>query len=87
MSRVWTSIFSERIISRKIRGLRVDKPYLTVEDVAELLQVSVETVRGYINRKKNKLPAFKVGREWRVRKTDLDRWVEENMNIREDDNA
>lgn len=59
----------------------MEKPYLTVEEVAEMLQVSVETVRGYINRKKNKLPAFKVGREWRVRKTDLDRWVQENMNI------
>jgi excisionase family DNA binding protein len=62
----------------------VEKPYLTVEEVAKDLQVSVETVRGYINRKKNKLPAFKVGREWRVRKRDLERWVEENMNIRDD---
>lgn len=59
----------------------MEKPYLTVEEVAELLQVSEETVRGYINRKKNKLPAFKVGKEWRVRKVDLDKWVEENMNI------
>lgn len=65
--------------------MRVDRPYLTVEEVAEMLQVSVETVRGYINRKRNKLPAFKVGREWRVRKTDLERWVQENMNIQEDD--
>jgi len=63
----------------------VDKPYLTVEEVADLLQVSVETVRGYINRKRNKLPAFKVGREWRVRRKDLDRWVEENMNVQEDE--
>jgi excisionase family DNA binding protein len=63
----------------------VEKPYLTVEEVADLLQVSVETVRGYINRKKNKLPAFKVGREWRVRKVDLDRWVQEHMNIQENE--
>ena len=63
----------------------MDKPYLTVEEIADLLQVSVETVRGYINRKRNKLPAFKVGREWRVRRKDLDRWVEENMNIQEDE--
>jgi len=63
----------------------VEKPYLTVEEVADLLQVSVETVRGYINRKRNKLPASKVGREWRVRRKDLDRWVEENMNIQEDE--
>lgn len=63
----------------------MEKPYLTVEEVADLLQVSVETVRGYINRKRNKLPAFKVGREWRVRRKDLDRWVEENMNIQEDE--
>ena len=63
----------------------MEKPYLTVEDVAELLQISVETVRDYINRKKNKLPAFKIGREWRVRRTDLDKWVEENMNVRNDE--
>lgn len=63
----------------------MEKPYLTVEEVADLLQVSVETVRGYINRKKNKLPAFKVGREWRVRKVDLDRWVQEHMNIQENE--
>lgn len=63
----------------------MEKPYLTVEEVADLLQVSVETVRGYINRKRNKLPAFKVGREWRVRRKDLDRWVEENMNIQEEE--
>ncbi len=65
----------------------MEKPYLTVEEVAELLQVAVETVRDYINRRKNKLPAFKVGREWRVRKIDLDRWVEENMNVRGQDNG
>ena len=63
----------------------MEKPYLTVEEVADLLQVSVETVRVYINRKKNKLPAFKVGREWRVRKTDLDKWVQDNMNIRDEE--
>ncbi len=63
----------------------MEKPYLTVEEVAELLQVAVETVRDYINRRKNKLPAFKVGREWRVRKIDLDRWVEENMNVRDEE--
>ena len=63
----------------------MEKPYLTVEEIADLLQVSVETVRGYINRKRNKLPAFKVGREWRVRRKDLDRWVEENMNIQEEE--
>ncbi len=65
--------------------MRVDRPYLTVEEVAEMLQVSVETVRGYINRKRNKLPAFKVGREWRVRKVDLDRWVQEHMNIQDEE--
>ncbi len=63
----------------------MEKPYLTVEEIADLLQVSVETVRGYINRKRNKLPAFKVGREWRVRRKDLDRWVEENMNVQEEE--
>ena len=75
MSRVWTSNFCERIIGRKIRGLAVEKPYLTVEEVADLLQVSVETVRGYINRKKNRLPAYRFGRDYRVKKEDYEEFL------------
>jgi len=57
-----------------------ERPYLTAEEVAELLSVSVDTVRNWCTRKKNKLPAFKIGREWRIEKTDLDKFIQERKN-------
>jgi excisionase family DNA binding protein len=38
--------------------------YLTVADVAKQLQISEDTVRRWI--KSGKLPALKIGKEWRV---------------------
>ena len=62
-----------------------EKQYLTVEEIADMLQVSIDTVRNWINRKNNKLPAFKIGREWRIEKADLDRFIQERKNTQADD--
>jgi excisionase family DNA binding protein len=45
----------------------------TVEEVAGILKVSVQTVRKLI--KEGKLKAFRVGLQLRVRKEDLDRYM------------
>lgn len=47
--------------------------FLTPKDVSDLLQVSVYTIRRWI--KDGELPAYKVGRFWRIKPTDLDRWL------------
>jgi excisionase family DNA binding protein len=50
--------------------------FLTPQEVSDLLQVSVQTVRRWI--KDEDLPAYKVGpRVWRIRKVDLDVWLEQ----------
>ncbi|MBN1811637.1 MAG: helix-turn-helix domain-containing protein [Anaerolineae bacterium] len=50
--------------------------FLTPQEVSDLLQVSVQTVRRWIN--EEELPAYKVGpRMWRVSKMDLDAWLEQ----------
>ncbi|MBN1978720.1 MAG: helix-turn-helix domain-containing protein, partial [Anaerolineae bacterium] len=52
------------------------EPFLTPQEVSDLLQVSVQTVRRWI--KDEELPAYKVGpRMWRIRKVDLDTWLEQ----------
>lgn len=61
----------------------MDKPYLTVDEIAEMLQVSIDTVRNWINRKKDPLPAFKLGREWRVERADLERFIQERKNTQD----
>ena len=53
----------------------MDKPYLTVDDIATLLDISVDTVRNYITRRNDPLPAYKLGREYRVERKDFDEWM------------
>jgi excisionase family DNA binding protein len=48
--------------------------FLSLEDVAERLQVSDRTVRRWV--KDGKLAAYKPGREWRIRPSDLEEFLE-----------
>jgi excisionase family DNA binding protein len=47
---------------------------LTIQETAELLQVSRRTVHRMIQGKK--LPAFKVGGQWRFRESQLTKWLQ-----------
>ncbi len=47
--------------------------FLTPQEVSDLLRVSVQTVRRWI--KEGSLPAYKVGRVWRIREADLNIWL------------
>ena len=47
--------------------------FYTVLEVAEIMRVTGDTVRAWIHDKT--LPAFKAGRSWRVRKSDLSTFV------------
>ena len=48
--------------------------FLTTEEVLEYLQVNLRTVYRLI--KAGRIPAVRVGRQWRFRKHDLDAWLE-----------
>ncbi|MEW5983528.1 MAG: response regulator [Acidobacteriota bacterium] len=52
----------------------MDDVFLTTEEVLEYLQVNLRTVYRLI--KAGKLPALRVGRQWRFRKSDIDLWLE-----------
>ena len=47
---------------------------LTIPDVASLLKVAEKTVYGLAQ--KGDLPAFKVGGQWRFRRTAIDSWID-----------
>ena len=51
-----------------------DEGFLTTEEVLEYLQVNLRTVYRLI--KAGKIPAVRVGRQWRFRKRDIDTWLE-----------
>ncbi len=52
----------------------IDESFLTTDEVLEYLQVNLRTVYRLI--KAGKIPAVRVGRQWRFRKSDLDAWLE-----------
>src|SRR5215203_1437731 len=52
----------------------MDEGFLTTEEVLEYLQVNLRTVYRLI--KAGKIPAVRVGRQWRFRKRDIDAWLD-----------
>jgi excisionase family DNA binding protein len=54
--------------------------YLTTEEVLDYLKVNLRTVYRLI--KARKIPAVRVGRQWRFRKTDIDAWLQTQGGLR-----
>src|ERR1044072_5568058 len=52
----------------------MDESFLTTEEVLDYLQVNLRTVYRLI--KAGKIPAVRVGRQWRFRKRDIDNWLD-----------
>jgi excisionase family DNA binding protein len=52
----------------------IEEAFLTTEEVLEYLQVNLRTVYRLI--KAGKIPAMRVGRQWRFRKSDIDAWLD-----------
>jgi len=48
---------------------------LTIKEVAALLKIAEKTA--YIMAQRGELPGFKVGGQWRFRRSDIDDWIEE----------
>lgn len=53
---------------------------LTLKEVARLLKVAEKTV--YTMAQRSELPAFKVRGQWRFRREDIDRWIDQQQNSR-----
>ena len=50
---------------------------LTLEEVASYLRLTPQTIYKWAQEKK--IPAAKLGKEWRFRKSIIDRWLDEQM--------
>ena len=55
---------------------RAEVRLLTIPDVAEFCRVSERTVRRWI--KAGELPAIRLGRQWRIAKKDLERFLSDH---------
>jgi len=48
---------------------------LTIKEVAALLRIADKTA--YVMAQRGELPGFKVGGQWRFKRSDIDDWIEE----------
>ncbi|MDK1016507.1 MAG: helix-turn-helix domain-containing protein [Actinomycetota bacterium] len=53
--------------------VELDKPWLTVADICEYMDVSTFVVTSIL--RTGALPAVKFGREWRVSRDDFEDWI------------
>jgi PTS system nitrogen regulatory IIA component len=54
-----------------------DKEILTTKDVADYLNLHPLTVHKYA--REGKIPAFKIGTDWRFHKKYIDKWIKQKL--------
>lgn len=54
-----------------------DNKIMTLEEVAEYLRLKPQTIYTWAQLKK--IPAAKLGKEWRFRKSVIDKWFDQHM--------
>jgi excisionase family DNA binding protein len=52
------------------------KQVMTVKEIAEYLGVHPMTIYKYVQ--EGKIPAFKIGASWRIRRDSIKKWMDEN---------
>ena len=53
--------------------------FMTTKEVARYLRVDQYTIYRLITQKK--IPAFKIGNQWRFKRSILERWLQSKMNV------
>jgi len=53
--------------------MTITEPWLSVEQIAAHLAISKETVYRWLE--KGKIPAHRVGKQWRFKPSEVDEWV------------
>ena len=49
--------------------------YVGIEEIAEYLGIKPVTLRIWVNDPKNNIPAHKIGRLWKFKRSEIDEWV------------
>ena len=65
------------MIDRRKGGPHLDNEILTIEEVASYLRLKPQTIYKWAQEKR--IPAAKLGKEWRFRRSVIDRWLDDQM--------
>lgn len=54
----------------------LDDGYISIEEAANYLGVKTITLRGWLKKKESEIPAHKIGKLWKFKRSELDTWVQ-----------
>jgi excisionase family DNA binding protein len=77
-----TIVTQQVIIPKNKAGCILEARFLSVEDIAHDLSIAEDTVRSWIREKK--LPAYRVGKEYRIKIVDYERFLEQRRTVDDD---
>jgi excisionase family DNA binding protein len=59
--------------------------WIGLDEAADYLGVNKDTIRNWI-RKNNGIPANKIGRQWKFKRSELDKWIKSGKSAVSDEN-
>lgn len=59
--------------------------YISLEEAAEYMGIKPVTLRGWIKDTSNCLPAHKIGKFWKFKRSELDEWINSGKSARKDE--
>ena len=72
---------SPRIVNLKLRPAAAPGPIMTSKEVAEYLRIHQATLSKLVRR--GEIPGFKIGRDYRFRRDQIDKWMAEKSGLQE----
>ena len=60
----------------------IDDKWIGIEAAAEYLDVNKDSIRNWI-KKESGIPAHKIGKQWKFKKSELDEWVKSGKSAME----
>ena len=58
--------------------------WISIEDAATYLDVNKDTIRNWIKRDDSEIPAHKIGKQWKFKRSELDAWVKSGKSCFDD---
>lgn len=49
--------------------------YISIDEAAEYLDIKTVTLRNWIKKEDTHIPAHKIGKQWKFKRSELDEWV------------
>lgn len=55
--------------------IEMEDKWIGIEEAANYLGVNKDSIRNWIKKEDSEIPAHKIGKQWKFKRSELDEWV------------